>query len=147
MGDDETACGAAARALIRTTDRATLEYVPGVAGVSDLRAALEGMPAEVGICLDCGHAVLNGLSPAEEARAAGERLIALHLHDSDEVSDHWIPGDRSIDWAALNGALIEIGFRGAWTFEAVRAADAEGALPAAIRSRAVADAWTADRFS
>ena len=105
------------------------------------------MPAKVGICLDCGHAVLNGLSSAEEARAAGERLIALHLHDSEEVSDHWIPGDRSIDWAALNGALIEIDFRGAWTFEVVRAADAEGALPAAIRSRAVADAWTAGRFS
>lgn len=114
--------------------------------MQDLRAALEGMPAEVGICLDTGHAVLNGLSPADEARDAGERLIALHLHDSDEVSDHWIPGDRSIVWAALNGALIEIGFHGAWTFEVVRASDAEGALPAAIRSRAVADAWTAGRF-
>ena len=51
--------------------------------VEQLRAFIDPYPTSVGICLDTGHALVNGLNPASEARAAGDRLIATHLQDTD----------------------------------------------------------------
>ncbi len=133
--------------------RVACENLPSMAGepprplslMDDLRAVIDDFPPNVGVCLDTGHAVLNGRSPIDEARVAGDRLIALHLHDADAQSDHWTPGDRSIDWAGLNTALADISFEGAWTFEHARAAWQDGALQEARRARVLADAWGSGR--
>ncbi|MCY4113500.1 MAG: sugar phosphate isomerase/epimerase [Chloroflexi bacterium] len=86
--------------------------------MEQLRALIEPYPATVGICLDTGHAVVNGLNPASEARAAGERLIATHLQDTDGLDDrHWVPGAGHIDWDELVSTLRQIGYTGRWTFE------------------------------
>ena len=86
--------------------------------VEQLRAFIDPYPATVGICLDTGHAAVNGLNPASEARAAGERLIATHLQDTDGLDDrHWAPGAGRIDWDELVSTLRKIDYTGLWTFE------------------------------
>ncbi len=113
--------------------------------MEELRAVVDHYPPTVGICLDTGHAHNNGLDPADEARIAGERLIALHFQDTDALEDrHWIPGQGTIDWRRVLAALVEIDFRGARTFELA----ARGATPAqvAAQARRVANAWTAGQI-
>ena len=86
--------------------------------MEQLRAFVDPYPATVGICLDTGHAVVNGLNPASEARAAGDRLIATHLQDTDGIDDrHWVPGAGRINWDELVSTLHEIDYTGNWTFE------------------------------
>ena len=114
--------------------------------MAELRAVVDEYPPTIGICLDTGHANNNALDPADEARVAGPRLIALHLQDTDGIEDrHWVPGAGSVQWHRLHAALREIQFRGAWTFEL----KADDSSPAEIASdaRRVADAWEAGRFS
>jgi sugar phosphate isomerase/epimerase len=112
--------------------------------MDELRAVIDDYPEHVGICLDTGHANNNGLEPAREARSAGERLIALHLQDTDAQEDrHWTPGKGSVNWSALLAALTEIGFDGARTFE-LSARDSDP-LTIAHEARRVADAWVAGR--
>ena len=113
--------------------------------MAELRALVDNYPPTIGICLDTGHANNNALDPAEEARIAGNRLIALHLQDTDGIEDrHWLPGAGSVRWPHLHAALTEIEFGGAWTFELK-----EGeSHPAEVASsaRLIADAWEAGRF-
>lgn len=114
---------------------------PGVQ-MEEVRAVIDGYPHEVGLCLDTGHAYMSGLDPAAEARIAGERLMALHLQDTDGVADrHWMPGQGKVNWAQLYAALTTMGFDGAWTFEV----HVEPAAAAAA-ARRVADDWMAGRF-
>lgn len=86
----------------------------------ELRTFLAGFPPQwVGLCLDTGHAVLNGLDPIREARIAGDRLIATHLQDSTGLGEdsHLLPGNGIIDWKGVIRALVGIGYSGYWTFE------------------------------
>ncbi len=86
--------------------------------MEQLRAFVDPYPETVGICLDTGHAAVNGLNPASEARTAGERLIATHLQDTDALDDrHWVPGAGHIDWDELVSTLRQIDYTGRWTFE------------------------------
>lgn len=113
--------------------------------MAELRAVVDEYSPTVGICLDTGHANNNALEPAEEARIAGHRLIALHFQDTDGIEDrHWVPGTGSIQWHRLHAALREIQFRGAWTLE-LKAHDASPA-DVASAARRIADAWEAGRF-
>ena len=112
--------------------------------MEDLRRVVDDYPSTVGICLDTGHANNNALDPADEARIAGERLIALHMQDTDAVEDrHWPPGLGTVNWRRVSAALIEIGFDGAWTFEV--GAGASGPAATAALVRRIADAWAAGR--
>ena len=112
--------------------------------MEDLRRVVDDYPSTVGICLDTGHANNNGLDPADEARIAGERLIALHMQDTDAVEDrHWPPGLGTVNWRRVSAALIDIGFDGAWTFEV--GAGVSGPAATAALVRRIADAWAAGR--
>lgn len=116
-------------AFLRSMDE-LLEAVPG-----NVRLAVENTPLpsgrvsvildivgryaedRVGVCLDLGHANIEGDAPAA-VRAAAPRLI--HLHASDNLSardDHLVPGRGSIPWVQVFGALAEVGFEGAFTLE------------------------------
>ncbi len=109
--------------------------------VEQLRAFIDPYPATVGICLDTGHAVVNGLNPASEARAAGDRLIATHLQDTDGIEDwHWVPGAGRINWDELVSTLRQIDYKGFWTFE-LHARDSD---PASVvgAARQVAMVWS-----
>ena len=113
--------------------------------MSELREFVDDYPPTIGICLDTGHANNNALDAADEARIAGNRLIALHLQDTDGVTDqHWVPGTGSVTWNRFHASLTEIEFSGARTFE-LKEGDLHPAEIACI-ARRVADAWESGRF-
>lgn len=82
------------------------------------------------ICLDVGHAPLTQDDPAEMIRMFGKRLVCLHTHDNDGLSDlHTFPfaarhtpyglawNPPSIDWPAVMQALEAVGYEGNLNFE------------------------------
>jgi sugar phosphate isomerase/epimerase len=65
-----------------------------------------------GICLDVGHANLEG-DVVEILRRSAPRLSHLHLHDNDGTGDqHRPPGDGNLDWPAIYQVLEELEFHG-----------------------------------
>ena len=114
--------------------------------VQELRAFIAGFPAEsVGICLDVGHSRISALDPADQARIASERLLALHLQDVDGQEDsHWIPGQGVIDWPSLGTALSDIGFNGARTIEALSIHSSSSVEQIARGCAALRERWEAD---
>ena len=92
--------------------------------MAQLYRLVDGLPSNVGLCLDTGHAFANGLDLADEVRAANERLIALHVHDNDgEIDRHWPPGRGAVDWLPFLETLRDTGFSGAWTLEILARGD------------------------
>ena len=71
-------------------------------------------------CLDLGHvSLVDGEIPAFIKALGRDRLKALHVHDTDFVSDHHtLPLFDKIDYAAATKALGEIDYTGDLTFEA-----------------------------
>ncbi|MHC4823753.1 MAG: sugar phosphate isomerase/epimerase family protein [Planctomycetota bacterium] len=67
---------------------------------------------EVGLCVDLGHAHVEG-DVVEELRLALPRLHHLHVHDNDGCSDaHLAPGQGTIPWAEVLTLLHQSGFSG-----------------------------------
>ncbi|MBE6609905.1 MAG: sugar phosphate isomerase/epimerase [Ruminococcaceae bacterium] len=71
------------------------------------------------VCLDTGHCLVCGESPADAVRYIGKDLLcAMHVHDNDGKSDkHLIPGEGIADWDAFADALYDIGFDGVFSLE------------------------------
>ncbi len=71
-------------------------------------------------CLDIGHASLVGTDIAAFIHALGnERLLALHVHDTDFAQDlHTLPFVSKIDYFPIMKALKDIEYRGEFTYEA-----------------------------
>ncbi len=106
---------------------------------------LEGVPldllayvaeaAGVGVCLDTGHALAEGLDPVAIVDRVRDRLLGLHLHDgvprgggSDtpeaEERAHLAVGRGNLDLERLVAALVAVDFRGPVVLEVV--GDREG---------------------
>ncbi len=103
---------------------------------SDTLWILDGInTAEVGVCLDTGHAFLaNDLHNLVHKLAGHLRMI--HAHDNGGADDnHWAPGDGKIDWQQLMRDLIEARFRGAFILEMAGQTDAELTMSNARRGR------------
>jgi fructoselysine 3-epimerase len=67
----------------------------------------------LGICLDTGHAHLNGEDLAQVVREL--RGVPTHIHIDDNKGDgdaHMIPGEGNIDFGPFSGALAEINYSG-----------------------------------
>jgi sugar phosphate isomerase/epimerase len=117
--------------------------------MQELRAFITDFPSQhVGLCLDTGHACISGLDPAEQARIASERLYALHIQDVDGQNDcHWVPGHGVIDWSAVGAALLDIGFDGAWTIEALSGRTNATAEQVAAECAALCERWEVSGMS
>lgn len=74
------------------------------------------------LCLDTGHCALSGFDPADAIRILGsDRLGALHLQDVNLKNDtHNLPGLEKLDFDSICKALVEIGYRGDFTLEALK---------------------------
>jgi sugar phosphate isomerase/epimerase len=72
----------------------------------------EYLEAQVGICLDFGHAHLAG-DVVDAIETVSEHLIATHVHDNHgRRDDHLVPLDGAIDWPAALTAVQKVGYEG-----------------------------------
>ena len=90
-----------------------------LSSVAEILDVIDGLDENIGICLDTGHAFLNNLNPANEARLAGGKLFTLHIHDNNcDTDKHLLPGLGKIDWDAFRNVLDnEMNFIGSRIFE------------------------------
>lgn len=91
--------------------------------------------AEVGACLDTGHAFLSGDMQSLIKKLRGH-LRMIHAHDNGGAGDdHLPPGDGRIDWEMMLRELVEIEFHGALILEMAGQANAEITMANARRGR------------
>ena len=91
--------------------------------------------ADLGICMDVGHARLMG-DVVDAIETCSGHLIATHLHDNrGRHDDHLVPGKGVIDWDATLLALQKIGYDDVWMLELAAAADRKPVLEAAVKAR------------
>jgi sugar phosphate isomerase/epimerase len=73
----------------------------------------------VGICLDFGHAHLDG-DVLDAVETVSEHLVATHVHDNNgRTDDHLLPFEGTIDWAGTLLAVQKVGYDGPFMFEIV----------------------------
>jgi len=90
---------------------------------NDCNELLSLVDGEPGICMDSNHANL-GEPLAQAVTGLAERIVTLHISDNDGVEErHVAPGEGTIDWAEFVGLLDEIGYEGAYIYEASKSSD------------------------
>jgi len=90
-----------------------LEYV------AELREWIDrlGHP-RLGANLDVGHSQVIGESIPEAVKLLGDRIWNLHVEDIPERKHyHMIPGEGTLDWQGLKGALLAVNYRRFLTVE------------------------------
>jgi len=130
-------CELAGKAGIKVSVENGAGKIPAMRHVSahcsDLvRLCQEVGAPNIGITLDTGHSNLDSISPADNAREAGQYLLQSHVNDNlgPGGGDKWpndtgifgddlhrMPGLGNIDWVAFTDALDEIGWPGPLMFE------------------------------
>ncbi len=89
----------------------------------------------VGICLDFGHAHLDG-DVVDAIETVAEHLITTHVHDNrGRHDDHLVPLDGTIDWAAALTAVQKIGYEGTLMLEMAAHGSAKDTLARAKKAR------------
>jgi len=128
--------------------RVTLEVIPnGLATAEALAGMLDQLDIpELGVCLDFGHAHLQG-GVVDAIEALAEVLAATHIHDNGGDRDaHLAPFEGTIDWAGALLALQKVGYDGTMMLELASADPAAPALDRARRAAArledAARSWT-----
>ena len=96
---------------------------------------LELPPPGVGICLDTGHAFLQGDLP-EAIETVGGELVTTHVHDNRGTGDdHLVPFDGTIDWPSALMAFQKVGYDGVIMFELDNTSTARGILEKTVDVR------------
>lgn len=91
--------------------------------------------ADLGICMDVGHAHMLG-DTADAIETASEYLITTHIHDNRQHSDdHLVPFQGNIDWAATVMAFEKIGYDGVLMYEVRNAESPTTVLAKAVSAR------------
>ena len=136
----------------RTAARRSIEELVRIAEPLGVQIAVEVIPNElsragsivhfieddldgVGICLDIGHAHLDG-DVIDAVETVSEHLIATHVHDNrGRADDHLLPFDGTIDWAGTLLAVQKVGYEGPFMFEIVANGSAKETLARARTAR------------
>ncbi len=91
--------------------------------------------AQLGICMDVGHARLMG-DVVDAIETCSGHVITTHLHDNrGRNDDHLVPGRGAIDWDAATLAFQKVGYDGMWMFELAVAAERRPILEQAAKAR------------
>jgi sugar phosphate isomerase/epimerase len=91
--------------------------------------------ADVGVCLDVGHAHMEG-DLVEAIETVSEHLTAVDLHDNRRrADDHGLPFEGTIDWPAALTAIQKVGYEGELTFEIGGRGPTKDTLARARRTR------------
>jgi protein FrlC len=78
-----------------------------------LRMIREIGSERLGICLDTGHANVNGEDMGQVVKNLANVPLHIHIDDNNGDNDaHMIPGEGSIDYKPLARALSEIDYQG-----------------------------------
>ena len=89
----------------------------------------------VGICLDFGHAHMDG-DLVEAVETVSGHLISTHVHDNrGRTDDHLVPFDGTIDWPSALTAIQKIGYDGTLVFELAAHGSARETLVRAQKAR------------
>jgi len=128
--------------------RVALEVIPNaMATASALVALLDELDLpDAGVCLDFGHAHLQG-DVVDAIETLSGLLIATHVHDNRGARDeHLAPFEGTIDWTGALMALQKIGYDGTMMLELASADPPAPALErarrAAARLEVAARSWT-----
>ncbi len=83
--------------------RVCLENMPGYHGFitngTEMKKMLEAVGENLYVCVDTGHAASNRVKMSDFAENVGEKIIALHVHDSLLGADkHVLPYTGDFDW-------------------------------------------------
>jgi sugar phosphate isomerase/epimerase len=104
----------------------------------------EVLDEQVGICLDFGHAHMDG-DLVEAVETVSEHLITTHVHDNRGVRDeHLVPFDGTIDWPAALTAVQKIGYEGTLLMEIAAHGSAKETLKKAQKARVKLERLLAD---
>jgi sugar phosphate isomerase/epimerase len=122
----------------RDAARRSIETLAALARPLDVTIAVELIPNELsksgslvhfvedvleagaaGICLDIGHAHLEG-DVMDVIETVAEHIVAVHAHDNRGRSDdHLVPFEGTVDWASAMTALQKVGYDGSLIVEPV----------------------------
>jgi sugar phosphate isomerase/epimerase len=147
----------------RDAARRSIEELSAVAGPLGVRIGLEVMPnelsragslvhfvervvdsADVGICLDLGHAQLDG-DVVEAIETVSEHLIAVEVHDNKGRSDdHLVPFEGAIEWAGALTSVQKVGYDGPLIFEMAGRGSTKEILARARKAREKMERLLAD---
>ena len=145
---------------VRGAAKKSVEELVKAAGPLGVRVAVEVIPNEisragslvhfveeeldglgVGICLDFGHAHIDG-DVVEAVETVSEHVIATHLHDNNARSDdHLMPMDGTIDWAGALTAVQKIGYDGPLMFEVGAHGPSKDSLARLKKAREKMERW------
>lgn len=76
--------------------------------------------ARLALCFDVAHDRVHSREPLALLRQWGHRLAVLHLSDCDPRRDrHWLPGEGSLDFAAVGAHLNRRALPGVYLLESV----------------------------
>jgi sugar phosphate isomerase/epimerase len=91
--------------------------------------------AGVGICLDFGHAHMDG-DLFDAIETVSGHLVTTHVHDNrGRNDDHLVPFEGTIDWAGALTAVQKIGYDGTLLFEIAAHGSPRETLQKAQRAR------------
>jgi sugar phosphate isomerase/epimerase len=89
----------------------------------------------VGICLDFGHAHMEG-DLIDAIEIVSEHFVTTHIHDNrGRADDHLVPFEGTIDWPAALTAIQKVGYEGPLMFEVAAHGSARETLARAQRAR------------
>ena len=128
--------------------RVALEVIPNAMSTADALVGLLDeldMP-DVGVCIDFGHAHLQG-GVVDAIETLSGLLAAAHVHDNHGRRDeHLAPFEGTIDWTGALMALQKVGYDGTMMLELAGADPSAPALErarqAALRLEDAARSWT-----
>jgi sugar phosphate isomerase/epimerase len=97
--------------------------------------AVSGMDPRVGVCIDVGHTARAGVNPVEAIRAAGPRLLDVHIKDLRNFHERGsdVPvGDGAMPIVAIFQELRKMNYRGFVNLE--YEIDADNPIPGMSKS-------------
>ena len=100
--------------------------------------------ADVGVCLDFGHAHMDG-DLLDAIETVSGHVITTHVHDNDgRLDEHLVPFDGTIDWAAAMTAVQKIGYDQTLMFEIAAHGPSKVTLAKAQKARQQLERFLAD---
>jgi sugar phosphate isomerase/epimerase len=91
--------------------------------------------SRAGICLDFGHAHMDG-DLVEAVETVSGHLLTTHVHDNrGRTDDHLLPFDGTIDWPGALTAIQKVGYDGTLIFEIAAHGSSKETLQRARKAR------------